>query len=228
MKSSKKTIPAILVSLLFAQCSAQAPHETISEVKAALEKGTHVSAILSNPAYLSLHPETAFRELIREHADSFALKITTAAEPGKKIRVLVDVVDPDGLPVPGVEVYLYQTDYRGWYTAQDPHVGGSSGDFEQARLFGYVYTNAAGRMELHTSKPSGYPQSNLPAHIHILFTAQGFEALQTELLFDDDDRLVGNIRRQAERSDYLISRPDNNTPDGFDQQFSYRVVLRRK
>jgi len=33
--------------------------------------------------------------------------------------------------------------------------------------FGYAKTDTSGKFEIHTVKPSGYPQSELPAHIHV-------------------------------------------------------------
>ena len=119
------------------------------------------------------------------------LTITTADEPGKRILVTGTIRNKEGKPVAGAIVYLYQTDTRGWYAASQPHVGGNEGDRRHARLFGYVKTGANGKFELHTIKPSGYPNSDLPAHIHIEITAEGYPTMVTELLFDDDDRLQG-------------------------------------
>ena len=72
-----------------------------------------------------------------------------------------------------------------------PHVLKYEGDMRYARLFGYVKTNKNGRFELHTVKPSGYPKSDLPSHIHVHVTAAGYSSYVTEFLFDDDERLKG-------------------------------------
>lgn len=216
--------------LLIMACGPETSSQTdiqslISEAKSKLENGTaSVSAILSDKKYLSAHPEQSFRELVKKHGTDSIVTITAPDEPGKKIQVRGLVVDPAGKPVPHAAVYLYQTDSKGWYAAANPHVGGNEGDFRHARLFGYVQTNASGWFELHTVKPSGYPQSDLPAHIHVQVDAPGYSTLHTEFLFDDDERLVGKIREDAMRSNLIIAKPAKAiTP--FAQQFSYEITL---
>jgi protocatechuate 3,4-dioxygenase beta subunit len=196
----------------------------LKQVSAKLSNGSSVSNVLTDKAYLPIHPQTAFRELIRKHSNTGILKIATAEEPGKKIKVLCTIKNKNGQPVSNAEVYLYQTDARGWYAADAPHVSAYEGDMRHARLFGYVKTDKNGQFELHTVKPSGYPRSDLPAHIHVHVWAKGYSNYVNEFLFDDDDRLVGNIREQSVRNRFQISKPEKATA-GFDQQFSYTIVL---
>jgi protocatechuate 3,4-dioxygenase beta subunit len=200
----------------------------ISEVKTKLQnKSASVSEILSEKKYLSIHPATSFRELIKTNSDAAVLKIVTPDEPGKKIRVLGTVSDKDGKPVAGALVYMYQTDAKGWYAANAPHVLQNEGDTRHARLFGYVKTDSKGKFELHTVKPSGYPSSDLPAHIHVHVNAAGYDAFVNEFLFDDDERLVGNVREQSVRNKFLISKPEKTTAP-FVQQFSYSITLNKE
>jgi len=213
--------------LLFSGCiSGQTTDASLlKEAETKLENGSAtVSSILTDKKYLSIHPETAFRELIEKHSNTGILEISTAGEPGKKIKVICTVKDQSGNPLAGVSIYLYQTDSRGWYSADAPHVGGNEGDMRHARLFGYVKTDSKGQIELHTVKPSGYPQSDLPAHIHIHFSAGGYRNHITELLFDDDERLAGAIREQSVRNRFLVAKPEK-TAAPFEQQFSYSIVL---
>ena len=216
------------ILFLFSHCNSQssADPNLMEKIRESLNNGEKISAILKNPAYQSLHPDTEFRELVRAHADTTVLQITTDTEPGKKIKTIVKVRDEQGRALPNVLVYLYQTDARGWYSAGSPHVGGNDGDMGHARLFGYVRTNSAGQFELHTVKPSGYPQSDLPAHIHIHFSAPGYKSYVTELLFDDDERLVGNIRAQSIRYQFLVAKPEKAEPP-LEQLFSYEVMLKK-
>ncbi|HEX7847955.1 MAG TPA: hypothetical protein VF476_19285, partial [Chitinophagaceae bacterium] len=145
-------------------------------------------------------------------------------EPGKKIKVIGTVKDRSGKPIAGALVYLYQTDSKGWYAADAPHVLKNEGDMRHARLFGYVKTDKNGQFELHTVKPSGYPKSDLPAHIHVHVTAEGFDPYGTEFLFDDDERLVGDIREGSIRNKFLIATPGKAMAP-FEQQFSYSMVI---
>ena len=199
----------------------------LQEAEKQLQNGSaNVSALLTKDRYESVRPLTSFRKLIESFSTDDLLQITTASEPGKKIRVLGTVTDTENKPVAGALVYLYQTDARGWYAAGSPHVGGNEGDMRHARLFGYVKTDIAGKFELHTIKPSGYPRSDLPAHIHIHIWAEGYRTLVNEFLFDDDERLTGEIREQSVRNRFLIGRPEKATAS-FDQQFSYRMILEK-
>jgi len=135
------------------------------------------------------------------------LTIVTPTEPGRKIKVLCTISDQNGNAIPDALVYLYQTDYRGWYAADAPHVLTNEGDIRHARLFGYVRTDAKGQFELTTVKPSGYPRSDLPAHIHVHVSKAGYQSYGTEFLFDDDERLQGEIRSRSEREGFYISKP---------------------
>jgi protocatechuate 3,4-dioxygenase beta subunit len=216
---------AFSLSLFFSACAQQNKNQLLDEVSTLLKKKeAKPSDILTSNKYQQLHPQNDFRELIREHADTEALKISTPDEPGKKIRILAKIVDKNGNPVADALVYMYQTDSKGWYSASSPHVGGNSGDVRQARLFGYVRTDNEGRFELHTVKPSGYPQSDLPAHIHVHIWKEGYSNFVNEFLFDDDDRLVGETRKNSERYNLMIAKPETATKP-FDQQFSYLVIL---
>lgn len=163
----------VLLFITFLLCNGVtiAQTDTISllnEVETNLKnKSVSISSILTDKNYLLLHPLTTFRELIKKYCTTDPLKITTDTEPGRKIKVLATLKGENGKVITGAVVYFYQTDAKGWYAADKPHVGGNSGDQRHARLFGYTKTDASGRFEIHTVKPSGYPQSDLPAHIHV-------------------------------------------------------------
>ena len=199
----------------------------IKEVETQLSAGTSVSQILKEKKYLSIHPDSRFRELIEKFCSDKTLSIAPGDEPGKKIKVIGTVKNEEGKAIPGALVYLYQTDAKGWYAADAPHVQMNEGDMRHARLFGYVKSNDQGQFELHTVKPSGYPKSDLPAHIHVHITADGYRTYVTEFLFDDDDRLVGEIRANAQRNNFIVSKPEKTTAP-FQQQFSYTITLENK
>ena len=219
----------LLMSLLFLCCcktKAQPdPTALLSEVITKFQNKTGtVSDILTDTKFISIHPLEEFRELIKSNATPGILKITAPGEPGKRIRVLGTVKDKEGKPIPDALVYLYQTDSKGWYAADAPHVLSSGSDVGHARLFGYVRTDANGSFELHTIKPSGYPQSDLPAHIHVHVWGKGYRAFVNEFLFDDDDRLVGAIRQQSQQNHFMIAMPEKATAP-FEQQFNYNITL---
>jgi len=186
-----------------------------------------VSSILTNKAYESLHSMTSFRSMMERHASATTLSIARDDEPGKKIKVIATVKNKDGQPVANALVYLYQTDSRGWYAADAPHVLMNEGDYRHARLFGYVKTDKNGKFELHTVKPSGYPQSDLPAHIHVNVMADDYRSYGTEFLFRDDERLKGEILNRAIIDGGMIGVPEP-VESPFAQKFSYEIKLTRK
>jgi protocatechuate 3,4-dioxygenase beta subunit len=183
------------------------------------------SAILSDPVYDPLHSHTTFRELIKEYAETSTLTIVNNKEPGKKIKVVTTVKNQAGKALPGALVYLYQTDSRGWYAADAPHVLVNEGDYRHARLFGYVKTDKNGQFELQTVKPSGYPQSDLPAHIHVQVMKEGYRVLQIEFLFQDDERLKGEVLNRAIVDGGIIAKPEL-TELPFSQKFSYALTIK--
>jgi len=216
---------ATLASSLFAQQNKDA---LIKEAEEKLKNNqVSISQILTDKKYDAVHPETSFREIIEKYCKAETISIATDTIPGRKIKVIGTVKDNVGKPIVGALVYLYHTDSRGWYAADAPHVSMNEGDMRHARLFGYVKTDKNGMFELHTIKPSGYPKSDLPAHIHVHVDATGYQSFVTEFLFDDDERLMGKIRENAIREKFTIAKPEKvATP--FVQQFSYTIILQKQ
>ena len=225
----KEIILSILLCIAFSNASfSQVNKETlIKEVEEKLKtnKAT-ISQILTDKKYDAVHPETSFRELIKKYCKAEVISIATDTIPGRKIKVIGAIKNTDGKPIADALVYLYHTDARGWYAADAPHISMNEGDMRHARLFGYVKTGNDGKFELHTIKPSGYPQSDLPAHIHVHIDVNGYQSLVTEFLFDDDERLVGKIRENSTRNNFLISEPQK-TGLPFAQKFSYAITLQK-
>jgi len=224
----KQIILSILLCTAFSTISFCQNKEALikdAEDKLKTNKAT-ISQILTDKKYDGIHPETNFRELIKKYCKAEMISIATDTIPGRKIKVIGTVKDTYGKPVADALVYLYHTDSRGWYAADAPHVSMNEGDMRHARLFGYVKTDKNGMFELHTIKPSGYPKSDLPAHIHVHVEANGYQTVITEFLFDDDDRLVGKIREDAMRDKFPISKPEK-TEAPFLQKFSYTLILQK-
>jgi protocatechuate 3,4-dioxygenase beta subunit len=197
----------------------------LDAVRQALESGgKDVSDILTDPARMGLHADTRFRELIRAHAWKADARLVTPAEPGQPIVVRCTVRDEAGKPVEGAVVYVYHTSAKGWYAADRPHVRGHEGDRRHARLFGYVRTGADGRFTIRTIRPAGYPQSDLPQHIHVEISASGKRAQATELLFEDDPRLTPERRTWAKGQGFTIS-PVRRDATGI-EQCSYELVVK--
>jgi protocatechuate 3,4-dioxygenase beta subunit len=186
----------------------EAVQKLIDQAKAALESGKSTTIILTDPSFLSAHEWPRFRKLIRQSASSWRTTIVTPNEPGKPLVVTGRVVDGEGRPVKEAVMYVYQTSAKGWYSDRAAHVSAHEGDRKHARLFGYLKTDAEGRFEVHTIRPSGYPDSDLPAHIHVEveLTEKGLGSLVTEIQFDDDSRLTAAWRKRSQQEGFVIGK----------------------
>lgn len=190
------------------------PSQESAEVKSLIDRagqtlrtnGSDISAILSDKIYLSVHAWPRFRELIRTHGRSSKVTIVTPDEPGTRMRVRIRVVARDGSPSAGATIYFYHTSARGGYGANAAHVQANAGDMTHARLFGYAATDADGTIEIETIRPGGYPDSDLPEHIHVNITTRTGETRESEVLFEDDPRLTPSAREQAARERFAICR----------------------
>lgn len=180
----------------------------IDQAKAALDSGKSTTAILTDSSYVSAHEWPRFRKLVRDSAQPLPVTIVSAKEPGQPLTVAGRVVDSRGQPVKAAVIYFYQTSDKGWYSDRAAHVAGMEGDRKHARLFGYLKTNEKGRFELHTIRPTGYPDSHLPAHIHIEVERANTPAgsLITEILFDDDPRLTAEWRKRSQQEGFVIAK----------------------
>jgi protocatechuate 3,4-dioxygenase beta subunit len=120
-----------------------------------------------------------------------SLDLAPKDEPGVRLVVHGRIVDPKGQPVAGAEIHAYQTDATGAYTRERPM------DEPNARLSGWLQSDAAGRFELRTIRPGGYPKAlrlgdrerHIPAHIHLDVKAPSFRERRLQAVFSDDPLL---------------------------------------
>jgi protocatechuate 3,4-dioxygenase beta subunit len=125
--------------------------------------------------------------------DSLAWSSTIAPErePGQRMRIDGTVRDGEGRPVPGVIVYAYHTNAKGLYP-QSPHS-------RHGRLRGWARTDEQGRYRFDTIRPAGYPNSDLPAHVHMHVIEVGrCTYVIDDIQFEDDPRLSAAHRRMAQ------------------------------
>jgi protocatechuate 3,4-dioxygenase beta subunit len=205
----KLSLIAVIILICTGCLYSQQNEPVISKIDEQLAKGEiSLSSILSDAAYMPLHSKTAFREVIKKHAKAGKLVMISKNEPGKKITVKGMIKTRDGKAATGALVYVYQTSDKGWYSDTAAHILQNEGDMLHARLFGYFKTGTAGQFEFETIQPKGYPNSDLPAHIHIAVW-QGADLLSGipgELLFDDDPRLTPERKKRSLNEGFLIEK----------------------
>ncbi|MFD2500887.1 dioxygenase [Rhizorhabdus histidinilytica] len=120
---------------------------------------------------------------------------------GVPLYVEGEAVDPDGGPIEGVEVHVWQASPVGLYENQDP-------DQAEMNLRGRFMTDVQGRFAFHSIMPAGYPVPThgpvggllralgrhpmRPAHLHIMLYKPGRTTLITQMFVDDDEYLASD------------------------------------
>lgn len=118
--------------------------------------------------------------------------------PGEPVVVSGRVMDPSGQPIANALLDVWQASAEGFYDVQLP-------DQTELNLRGKFRTDAEGRYAFRTIKPSFYPipgdgpvgqmlraigrHPYRPAHIHFILSADGYEAVTTELFVEGDPYL---------------------------------------
>ncbi|MFY9987993.1 MAG: dioxygenase [Chthoniobacterales bacterium] len=152
---------------------------------------TETAAALLGPFWRDNSPETP-------NGRSIVRSPTTGPELFANLRV----TDPDGQPIQGAEVDVWQASPAGFYENQDP---------EQAdmNLRGRFYTDENGKFWFRSVKPACYPVPThgptgemlraqqrhcyRPAHLHFLGFKPGYKTLITQVFVDDDERLESDV-----------------------------------
>lgn len=141
--------------------------------------------------------------------------------PGDPGVVFGRVLDPDGLPIAGALMEVWQTAANGQYQAVDPSQ-------PEGNLRRRMRTDTAGRYFLKTIKPVSYkvpvdgPTGDMlhamgrhawrPAHIHFKIKAEGFLPLVTQL-FEDTDTYIDEDAVFGVRDSLAVSFQPNHSEE---------------
>lgn len=205
--------------------SCQDSPDIIKNIDQQLKEGkTTISKILSTDSLMYLHSLTSFREIIKANAKAENIKIVTNKEPGTRITVKGFMVNKKDERQKNVLIYFYHTDDRGWYSDTGVHVLTNSGDFNHARLFGYLKTNDKGGFSFETIRPNGYPGSDFAGHIHLQFWDASMRTLHGpgEFQFDEDPRMTPVRKARSQAGGYLVSK---NTGTAENLVYEYKVIV---
>ena len=118
-----------------------------------------------------------------------AARMAPAGEPGQPLTVSGTVVGPDGAPIAGASLYVYQTDHEGYYGVKP------ASDNRNPRLKLFLRSDANGAWSFATVKPGSYPGSRVPAHIHFEVSAPRRASRIFEIVFEGDPFLTDRMRR---------------------------------
>ncbi len=122
-------------------------------------------------------------------------RIASREEPGQAMRIVGTVFARNGDPAPGVIVYAYHTNSRGIYPTDERRRGQPG--FLHGLLRSWAKTDEKGQYRFDTIRPAGYPNTDLPAHVHMHVIEVGRCTYYIDdILFEDDPRLTAEKRRQ--------------------------------
>ncbi len=142
---------------------------------------------------------------------SAAARIAPKDEPGEPMRIEGTVHDRSGQPAPGVIVYAYHTDARGIYPPNGRFEGQAA--YRHGLLRGWARTDERGRYRFETIRPASYPDSEVPAHVHMhLIEPSCCTYYIPSIRFADDPRLSAQDRErlQEARDGRALARPERN------------------
>ena len=154
---------------------------------ASMVEGVTEPTILG-PFYVPNSPEREFGASMIEYADG-----------GEESLVEGCVASPDGTPIAGAVIDVWQNAATGFYAVQQPDVQPAT------NLRGIYRTDAQGRYSIHTVRPTPYPipddgpvgkmlsatgrHQMRAAHIHVKVSAPGFAPVTTHVFDEASDYL---------------------------------------
>jgi protocatechuate 3,4-dioxygenase beta subunit len=165
-------------------------HTRTRSETAGADKSVESKSVIAWTVASILAPSAALCGALPAAPDSSHLVIAGPREPGRRMVVRGHVYRADGRrPAAGVRVGVYHTDARGEYGGKF----GPGSARRDARLSGWLVTDADGKYEVRTIRPGGYPQANIPEHIHFIVGGRA-----VELRFADDPRVPAEERARAQ------------------------------
>jgi catechol 1,2-dioxygenase len=165
--------------------------------------------------------------------------IVRSPTPGPELFARCRIVDPDGAPLAGVEIDVWQSSPVGLYENQDETQA-------EMNLRGKFTTDAEGRFSFRSVKPGPYPVPTdgpvgellraqerhpyRPAHLHFLGFKRGFKTLITQVFVDDDCHLDSDVVFGVTRALIGDYRPGSGAPPVPDVKgpwftFAYTFVM---
>ena len=156
--------------------------------------------LLASPAMaitLPLTPSNEVGPFYRRNAPDDPV-LRRPGDPGLPLELSGRVLDPDGQPIGGARVEVWQADHAGHY------------DVAGNRFRATLVSGADGVYRVSTVMPGHYP-GRVCQHIHFIVHADGRDTLVTQLYFASDPVFEGdpaaNFRRDPRIGDAALVRP---------------------
>jgi protocatechuate 3,4-dioxygenase beta subunit len=139
---------------------------------------------------------------------------------GEAATVAGSITDPDGRPLAGAQIEIWQCDAAGHYH----HPGDGSRADPSFQGFGRVQADAQGRWQFRTIRPVAYVGRT--PHIHVKVRAGGRELLCTQLYVEGDphNERDGLWRRLSPADRAAVTVPFRAGADGLRAEFPIVVA----
>ena len=124
--------------------------------------------------------------------------IPTTGETAEELIISGTIFKADGkTPYPGIILYAYHTDSKGYYSKSGKETGIQKW---HGKLHGWCKTDSAGRYTIKTIRPSPYPNNSIPAHIHSAIKTPDNSMFHiNDFVFTDDPLIDEKYRSSFER-----------------------------
>jgi protocatechuate 3,4-dioxygenase, beta subunit len=159
-------------------------------------------------------------------ADSDLTRIGNGAQAQGEVLVINGTVtDPEGKPIAGARVEIWQTDHKGIYL--HPRDPGTAKRDQAFQSYGEAVAGDTGTVSFRTIMPGAY--AGRPRHLHVKVTPPGGKTLTTQLYFAGDagldkDAIAFELGRKLEQ---VLLAPKRTAGEGSPLEASVRLVVVR-
>src|SRR3954468_4281399 len=187
------------------------------------------SAATTLPPTLRQTPGPFYPQSFPQDADNNLVHVAGHQGPaqGSVTRITGRFLDPNGQPVPGARVEIWQCDANGRYHYVRDGRADQPRD-ENFQGYGATVTDLTGRYQFLTIRPVPYPGRT--PHIHFAVSGRGFERFITQMYVageagNDSDPVLMGVRDPAARARLIVAlRPSSYVSrDGLSGMFD--IVL---
>ncbi|WP_430467812.1 intradiol ring-cleavage dioxygenase [Winogradskyella ouciana] len=167
----KKLINIVIIALTIYSCQSQTKDETTKIVGGRCEGC----------------------EALLEYGDKKLSNIDTlpkfeVSEP--KLKITGTVYQKDGkTPASNIILYIYHTNENGIYETKGDEKGWAK---RHGYIRGWVKTNSDGSYTFYTFRPSSYPNTSAPQHIHMTVKESNTNAYYVDDIMFEDDKFLTN------------------------------------
>lgn len=111
-----------------------------------------------------------------------------ASEP--KLKITGTVYQKDGkTPASNIILYIYHTNENGIYETKGDEKGWAK---RHGYIRGWIKTNSDGTYTFYTFRPSSYPNTSAPQHIHMTVKEPNTNAYYVDDIMFEDDKFLTN------------------------------------